>query len=142
MSFDGLFDDLEARGTKPYTLPCVRVRSEREVVLHLKHAGHGNTAYRNAKRKLDQSMRGRVPTDQEVLEALIPLFAAHVIAGWDHVHEPDGTPVKATPAKIGEFLSALVKKAPDKLDAAFGYALNPENYRDIVLGGADDLGNG
>lgn len=144
MSFDGLFDDLEARGTARFTLTGVKVRSDRDVVLIMKHAGHGNTAYLNARRKLDAQARARAGgmSGLEMLELLIPVFAKTVITGWEHVNEPGGGLTPATADNIVALLTALTKKAPDVVEQAFGYAMTAANFRDAPATSAEAVGNG
>jgi hypothetical protein len=144
MSFDGLFDDLEAHGTARFTLTGVKVRSDKDLVLIGTHAGHGNKGWMNAKRKLDALLKARVgaPSELELLELMIPMFAAHVITAWENVNESDGSPSKLSAPKLVELLMAITKKAPDIVNQALGHFTQPGNFRDTPAGVAENLGNG
>lgn len=144
MSFDGLFDDLEAHGTVRFILTGVKVRTPHDVVLVMKHAGHGNTAYLNGRRKIEAAARARSGplSGADFLEAFIPLFAKTVITGWEHVAAADGKPTPATAEQIEAFLTTLARKAPDLVEQALAFAIQPGNFRDTPTASAEALGNG
>lgn len=141
--FDGLFDDITPRGIKSYTLDGVRVRSAHEVRLHVQHAGASNPAYMRARRKFDGDLKASsgALTNERLIVALIPLFAKHVITGWDNVFGADGKPIACSPEEVEAFLTELAKGNIDLVDRMMGYALNGDHFREVG-GSAEALGNG
>lgn len=144
MSFDGLFDHLEAHGTARFTLTGVKVRSEKDLVLIVKHAGHGNTAWLNAKRKLDAALKARAgaASDEEAIELIAPVFARTVVTGWENANGADGKQLQPTKENVTECLLAIGRKAPDLVSQLVDYAATAANFRDAPEVSAEQLGNG
>lgn len=122
--------------------------------LILRYAGEGNPGYVNAVLKSVNTDRGGKTGGGKVTEAKIqqdreediPLFAQHVITGWEHFYEEDGSASPCSPAKAEELLRALVERQPDGssasdvFDKIRVFAKNPENFRGVQ--DADGLGKG
>ncbi len=142
MSFDGLFDNLEAQGSASFILTGVKVRGDKDVVLIGTHAGHGNKGWQNARRRIDAKLKGRsgTPTGPELVDALTPPFAQFVLTGWENVFDENGKASTFSASEAVKLLNALSKKAPDIVDQAIGYFGNPINFRDTQDGAAEALG--
>jgi len=113
-------------------------------------AGDGNDAFKNAEFKAarqlasspDSAARERV--DRE-LDA--PIFAEHVVVGWEDIFEDDPTSPHGVKAvafsveKCKELLLALASDAPDQFNRVRVLTRNPSLFRDAVASG-EDLGKG
>lgn len=141
---DTLFGDLVPQGTIRVTLPEVLVRSDKPLVLVMRHAGESNHAFMNAKRKMDNSLRsfGDTPPPEVIRERLIGVFAKTVIVGWENANGKDGKPIPFSPDEVEACLLALVKrKRPDLVEKAMLPALKAEHFAEGA-GTAESLGNG
>lgn len=140
--FDDLFDDLVPQGTVRFTLSKVFVRSDKPLVLVMKHAGEGNAAYKSARTRVAKELAAHSGSgDAEATRAVnVKLFATTVIEGWENCMGRNGEPLKYTPELGTEFLLAISKKAPDELNAAFLFAWNPDNFRGSPAATAAALG--
>lgn len=127
--------NLQPSGTVRFTLSGVRCPgAAADVVLILKHAGKGNAAWENAKRKIDAAIRARsgTATGETLIEEMLVPFAKFVVDGWENVLEDDGKPSQPTAAKYEEFLRYLLGEGGgDILDQALAYALTRANFRDL-----------
>jgi hypothetical protein len=142
MSFDDCFDDLVPQGTVRFTLDGVLVRSTKPAVLVLKHAGEANAPYFNARAKIDAQLKATTGdvTGNAMRPLLIPIFAKHVIAGWDNVNDEAGKPLAFNATVCAAFLTSLAAKRPDIVDRAFVFAMIPDNFTGQI--DAEALGNG
>ena len=140
--------NLQPIKSRPVTLGNLIIdsASNKPVVLVMKHAGETNRPYINAKRRVDSTLKSNSGPLQgaRFRELLIPIFARHVIVGWENVVEDDGTTPPCTPEKIEEFLSFLASDeggGADIVEFAMGFAFEANNFRDAPIGDARDLGN-
>lgn len=153
MSFGNLIKQLRvgAARTARFELNTIESGGKTPALL-LRYAGEGNPGYTNAVLKNvndDRSGKAgnkvtltRIETERE---QDVPIFAQHVIVGWEGFFEDDGTEVKFSPEKAEEFLRMIVQKQPDGSSAADvfdkirSFAKNAENFRG---GDAEALGKG
>lgn len=155
MSFGNLIKHLRvsAARTARFELNAFESGDGKAPTLILRHAGEGNSAYINAVLRSVNGERsgkagGKVTAQliREQREELIPLFAHHVITGWEFVYEDDGKPAECTPAKVEELLRLMCDTQPDGstagdvFDKLVAFARNPENFRGAQ--DADALGKG
>lgn len=138
--FDGLFDDLVPRGTVRFTLSKVFVRSDKPLVLIMRHAGEGNAEYKNMRTRLVREIASSSGDAAAARALTVRIFAHTVIEGWENCISRDGKPMAYTPALGVEFLQAINDKAPDEIGAAFAYAYNPDNFRTSPAAAAEHLG--
>lgn len=122
------------------------------ITFRVKHAGHGNAAFRNAHTKSMADLQNRYSSavstpayDNAVRAADVELLADHVIVGWKNVLE-DGAPATFSNAKLKEFLYELIKEPPvgrpDVFDRLRGWVRNAENFRIAKTLSAEQVGKG
>lgn len=105
-----------------------------EPALLVKYAGEGNDGYERERRAAVEQVSTHPdgPNKAALLRKLLaPVFAAHVVTGWEGLVEDDGSAPAFTAEKCGEFLAALASH-PDRADV-FGLlyqACNAGNFRD------------
>jgi hypothetical protein len=124
----------------------------RQCVLIVRPAAQPNDAYINAAFKLPSSSRPgaaqmSVSRIKETAAEYAPLFARHIIVGWEHVYEDEAPDAVApfTADKALEFLLALIKPPPDGRPDVFVdlrvFCGQVENFRAPIVD-AVDLGKG
>jgi len=143
---DDMFDAQAPHGTVRYVLHGFFVRSDKPLTLIMRHAGHSNPAYMNARRKADlklQAYGDSVPIDV-TLDHVIPVFAQTVIVGWENAIGRDGKPIPCTPDEVEACLRSLSKRNADVVNRALGHAVPADHFRDVAapMGTAEALGNG
>lgn len=123
----------------------------RQCVLIVRPAGQPNDSYLNAVFKLPSSSRPNalgqmsVAKMKETQAEYVPIYAKHIVVGWEHVYE-DESPDKVAPFsadKALEFLTALTQSPPNGRPDVFldlrVFCGNLENFRAPVVG-AIELG--
>lgn len=140
--FDDLFDDLVPQGEVRFTLRNVFIRSDKPLVLVMRHAGDANAEYKSARAKIVREIESCARrNDADGIQAItIKLFAKTVITGWENCTGKDGAALAYTPALCAEFLTAIAKKAPDEIEPAFAHARNADNFRTSPAAAAEALG--
>lgn len=132
----GLFDDvsfdhMEMR-VKEYPLPGCFVRSAKEVVLLVQHAGAGNAGWENAVLSADAAKPLADCSSREVFEAMLPALASHVVTGWREVNDKNGQPLPYSAAAFDELMRRYAEKAFDQVERFMVWARKERNFRDYT----------
>lgn len=138
-----MFDAQAPVGTVRFVLNGFYVRSDKPMALIMRHAGESNPAYINARRKMDNLLKGygdEIPPDV-MRDHLIPVFAKTVIVDWENVIGRDSKPVPCVPDEVEALLRALAKRNGDVVFRAFNQAFPADHFRE-GFGSAEALGNG
>ncbi len=110
---------LKASETIRFPLDVVFVPAEnaRPVVLLLKYAGRSNTAFVNAAAKAPAVSGAGSNAEQATASdlRLVPLYARHVVVGWENVSTEQGGEIVYTPDDCEELLRFLIvdEERPD-----------------------------
>jgi len=119
--------------------------------LLVRHAGDGTRGFKNASWHAANALRARggnnsiteAKTRARCIEEA-KLIADHCVVSWDNVVEDDGKPAPCTPAKVHEFLTAIIES-----DEGIGtyvafrtWAQDADTFRPVPLGDATELGKG
>lgn len=127
---------LTPTGTARYTLTQVRIprTSTQSVVLIVKPSGEANEGYAAALK--NAVLKGKVDP-----KAHSSIYARHIIAGWEHVHDASGKPVAYTAAGGEELLHGLIdaKRGHDIVGGMMGFCSDPDHF--TGTGTDPDLGN-
>lgn len=119
IDFDAALEPLEPKNTARMLLSEVKLYSVRSVILIGVHAGENNDKMQSLSDKLaNKNAAALQSAEPKELRELVnkmfaELYSKTVITGWENVCDPDGKPVKFTPAACEKFLIALQKKRPD-----------------------------
>jgi hypothetical protein len=121
------------------------------VVLIVRHAGHGNSGWRNAliKRANATSSRGRHVSEAQVERdraELAELYARHVVVGFEHVIDAETSrPVPSSSEAALGLLTALIAPPPHGRPDVFvdlcSFCQDADNFAGPVVDAAD-LGKG
>lgn len=135
-----MFDARAPKGTVRFTCSGFHVRSAKPITFIMRHAGWTNEPYVQARRAADLKLQafGDNPPQEAVFDVLIPVFAQHVIEGWEDVIAADGRAVAYDPTEGEALLRALAHKNRDIVTRAFAHATPADNFR----AAAELLGNG
>jgi hypothetical protein len=124
------FDHLR-KSTREYTLLGCFVRSDKEVVLILQHAGEENAGWINAFRKVDAASPLKDLSPRQHFDAVVGAFCEFVVVGWKHVNGEDGKPVEFTAAGCLEVMRAYADAALDLASRPIFFASHANNFRDF-----------
>jgi hypothetical protein len=124
------FDHLKKQPRELVLSGCY-VRSEKEVVLILQHAGEDNVGWINAKRIADAEKPLDERSPREVFAALLPAFAEHVVIGWREVNDSNGAPATYKRTDLIELMQAYASQAIDLAIRPMYWAGNANNFRDL-----------
>lgn len=124
------FEHLKKK-TREYTLPGCFVRSDKEVVLVLQHAGDENVGWVNAYRKIEAATPLKDLSPRQHFDVLVVPFCEFAIVGWREVNGEDGTPVEYTPAGGLEVMRAYGEAALDLASRPIFFASYANNFRDF-----------
>lgn len=136
--------------TRRYTMDevCDEDHPSDPLVLIVRPALESNPGWANARFKALASAKAApmsVTVMQETRARNIDIFSKHVVTSWENVYE-DGKPLPCTPEAVARLLTQIIESPPgrpdlagrpDLFDGLFAFCVDPDNFREPMIGAAD-----
>lgn len=135
---------LRAAGTARFTFDTLDLGAGHPV-LEVRYGGKGTPGFRSDEVRLanQQRQRGDKLTERGLEESFADdarLIAKHCVVAWSNVVEDDGAAALCTPAKVEEFLLALIESREDLFLGFRRFVRDAENFVDAPASSGVELG--